>query len=288
MFGIYSWNIVKRFEVNRKIWALVQGDRTLAHYYSELTSLRSELGHYPIFECKQAEDQEKYQKMMTEERVMKFLDGLSDEDDSIKNQLIGHIHFPNVEDAYGRVRLEESRKQSMTPATLSDRSALLTGSIQQLEAEKPEQVPVALMGEKSISQCDYCNKMYHTHENCFILHPHLRIRGRGGRTRENYRGVSFGRGPVRGTRRGIPFNAHHMVTECESPTRTMTASVLNAFRQMMSQLNTTPPTVHSAHAGKSVDGLYVMEGTPTSPLTSYRLSSKSSIIWSLYINGIDG
>ncbi|XP_074347606.1 uncharacterized protein LOC141686471 [Apium graveolens] len=247
----FSGNLAKRFEVNRKIWALVQGNQTLTQYYSEITSLRSELGHYTIFECKHAEDQEKYQKMMTDERVMKFLDGLSDEYDLIKNQLIGQVPFPTVEDAYGRVRLEESQKQSMTPATLSDRSALLTGSVQQLETEKSEQVPVALMGEKSIPQCDYCNKMYHTRENCFTLHPHLRIRGRGGRTRGSYRGVSSGRGPIRGTGRSTPFNAHHTMSECKSSTGAMTASELNIFRQLMSQLNTTPPTTHSAHASTS-------------------------------------
>lgn len=95
----FSGNVAKRFDVNRKIWALVQGDRTLAQYYLELTSFWSELGHYTIFECKHAEDQEKYQKIMTEENVMKFLDGLSDEYDLIKNQLIRQVHFPNVEDA---------------------------------------------------------------------------------------------------------------------------------------------------------------------------------------------
>ncbi|KAL8146638.1 hypothetical protein AgCh_004390 [Apium graveolens] len=179
-------------------------------------------------------------------------ESIRDEYDSIKNQLIKHVPFPTVEDAYGRVQLEESRKQSMTPATLSDRSALFTGSVQQLETGKPEQVPVALMGEKSIPQCDYCSKMYHTRENCFIIHPHLRIRGRGGRTRGSYRGVSSGRGPVRGTG-STPFNAHHIVSECESSTGAMIASELNIFRQLMSQLNTTPPTAHSAHAG-SGDG----------------------------------
>lgn len=93
----FSGNVAKRFEVNQKIWALVQGGRTLAQYYSEyyseLTSLWSELAHYTIFECKHAEDQEKYQKMMTEERVMKFLDGLSDEYDSIKNNLSDRFLF---------------------------------------------------------------------------------------------------------------------------------------------------------------------------------------------------
>ena len=158
----FSGNVAKWFEVKRKIWALIQGDQTLAQYYSELTSLWSELSHYTIFECKHAEDQEKYQKMMTEERVMKFLDGLSNEYDSIKNQLIGQVPFPTVEDAYGRVRLEESRKQSMAQTAPSDRSALLTADVQQLESEKAEKNPVALISERPIPQCDYCNKLYHT------------------------------------------------------------------------------------------------------------------------------
>ena len=32
----FSGNVAKRFEVKRKIWALIQGDQTLAQYYSEL------------------------------------------------------------------------------------------------------------------------------------------------------------------------------------------------------------------------------------------------------------
>lgn len=172
----FSGNVAKRFEVNRKIWALAQADRTLAQYYSELTSLWSELGHYTIFECKHAEDQEKYQKLMTEEKVMKFLDGLSDGYDSIKNQLIGQVPFPTVEEAYARVRLEESRKQSMASTAPSDRSALLTRNVQQPE---PEHVPMALLSEKTVLLCDHCNKPSHTRETCFILHPHLRTRGQG-------------------------------------------------------------------------------------------------------------
>lgn len=84
----YPSKMANLFEVEQKVWALTLEGRTLNMYYSELTSLWLELDHYTMFVCKHVEDQEKYQKMVMMQRVMKFLAGLPNEYDSIKNQLI--------------------------------------------------------------------------------------------------------------------------------------------------------------------------------------------------------
>lgn len=242
----YSGNMAKHFEVKQKIWALTQGGRTLTEYYSELTSLWQESDHYTVFECKQAEDQEKYQKLVQEERVTKFLAGLTIEYDSIKNQLIGQNPFPTIEEAHGRVQLEESRRESMAHIdTVPDRSALFTESVQ--HQGKPEQITEASSNEKDVLRCDYCNKFYHSREECFILHPHLRDLGRGGRSR----GSSFGRGSGRGTH----YSAHHTVPEehvesATSTTGTMSATELNSLRQLLARIETNssgPSSANSAH-----------------------------------------
>ena len=98
------------------------------------------------------------------------------------------------------------------------------------------------------------------------MHPHLKVRGRGGRSRGGYRGVSSGRSTSKGTGRGIPFNAHHAVSDYESSTSrgTLNASELDTFRQLLSQLNTNAaiPTANSAHAGISCH--FISDKFPTS------------------------
>ncbi|KAL8133047.1 hypothetical protein AgCh_008490 [Apium graveolens] len=69
-----------------------------------------------MFEFKQAEDEERYQKLVQEKRMMKCLAGLTIEYDSIKNQLSGQNPFPTVEEAHGLEAVDstEAREEALT------------------------------------------------------------------------------------------------------------------------------------------------------------------------------
>lgn len=86
----------KTYDIRKKIWETVQGDKSIAQYYAEITALWQELDHYRIFSAKCTEDTTAYQKFVGEDKVVDFLAGLNYEYVQVRARLIGQITFPSI------------------------------------------------------------------------------------------------------------------------------------------------------------------------------------------------
>ncbi|KAG8651577.1 hypothetical protein MANES_06G001350v8 [Manihot esculenta] len=94
-------------------------------------------------------------------------EGLNNEYDPIRVQVLGRNHFPSLEEAHAHVQQEESRRHAMLHTAPVEKAGLTTS----LSTPQPP------TSEKDHLHCDYCGKPRHTKETCWKLHGRP-IRGR--------------------------------------------------------------------------------------------------------------
>ncbi|KAF3774435.1 hypothetical protein EJ110_NYTH53096, partial [Nymphaea thermarum] len=172
------WNVLARmygrkkrvlhtYQIKRSIYALKQGDLSVASYYAALKTKWEELDYHVEDNWDCGSDHARHWEMEWMDRTFLFLGGLRDEFESIQSQILKCDEIPGIEDVYARVESEEQRRQVMQidPSRGSGPSAFVSRSF----------VP----GQRPARRCTHCNKPGHSVDFCWDLHPEKRlVRGR--------------------------------------------------------------------------------------------------------------
>ena len=126
-----------------------------------------------------AEDIQIYNSNIQEDRVYVFLDGLDDQLDKIRSDILQIKLFPTVEQAYAHVRRKNTRQAVMLSNTEFTSSLVLLSKgfkIQQPSIQLSKlRTSLPSVGRKSKGQtadggCTHCENPKHTREICFKLH----------------------------------------------------------------------------------------------------------------------
>ena len=108
-----------------------------------------------------------YNKLVAEERVFKFLEGLHSDLDPVRSRVLGMELLPSLQEAFAYVQNEKSRRSTMLPSASTERSALI--SVSQKDGNRGR-VTTSESEDKSTQFCDYCNTKFHTRATCYKLH----------------------------------------------------------------------------------------------------------------------
>ncbi|KAF3771825.1 hypothetical protein EJ110_NYTH59323 [Nymphaea thermarum] len=105
--------VLHTYQNKRSIYALRQGDSSVASFYAALKTKWEELDYHTNDDWKNASDQALYWEKEWIDRTFIFLGGLRDEFESIRSQLLNCDEIPGIEEVYARVEAEEQRRQIM-------------------------------------------------------------------------------------------------------------------------------------------------------------------------------
>ncbi|KAF3792305.1 hypothetical protein EJ110_NYTH00441 [Nymphaea thermarum] len=159
--------VLRTYQIKRSIYALKQGDLSVASFYAALKTKWEELDYHMNDDCKCDSDHALYWEKEWMDRTFIFLGGLRDEFESIRSQILNCDEIPAIEEVYARVESEEQRRQIMhidssqgsSPAAFVSRTS---GT-----------------GQRPARRCNHCNKLGHSVDFCWDLYPEKRlVRGR--------------------------------------------------------------------------------------------------------------
>ncbi|RVW65735.1 Retrovirus-related Pol polyprotein from transposon RE1 [Vitis vinifera] len=98
------------YELRRRVTRLQQGNGSLEKFYTELQGLWWEIDFRHPNPMERATDIYHYNKLLQEDHVYTFLDGLDDRLDNIRSDVLQMRPFPSIEQAYAHVRREALRQ----------------------------------------------------------------------------------------------------------------------------------------------------------------------------------
>ncbi|KAF3792615.1 hypothetical protein EJ110_NYTH11159 [Nymphaea thermarum] len=159
--------VLRTYQIKRSIYALKQGDLSVASYYATLKTKWGELDYHVEDNWDCGSDHARHWEMEWMDCTFLFLGGLRDEFETIRSQILNCDDIPGIEDVYARVESEEQRRQVMQidPNRGSGPSAFVSRS------SVPSQRPAR--------RCTHCHKLGHSADFCWDLHPEKRlVRGR--------------------------------------------------------------------------------------------------------------
>ncbi|KAF3784467.1 hypothetical protein EJ110_NYTH27258 [Nymphaea thermarum] len=159
--------VLRTYQIKRNIYALKQGDLSVASYYAALKTKWEELDYHVEDNWDCGSDHARHWEKEWMDRTFLFLGGLRDEFESIRSQILNCDEIPGIEDVYARVESEEQRRQVMQidPSRGSGPSAFVSRS--------------SVPGQRPARRCTHCNKPGHSVDFCWDLHPEKRlVRGR--------------------------------------------------------------------------------------------------------------
>ncbi|KAF3787516.1 hypothetical protein EJ110_NYTH23064 [Nymphaea thermarum] len=164
--------VLHTYQIKRSIYALRQGKSSVATFYAALKTKWEELDYHTNDDWKNASDQALYWEKEWMDRTFIFLGGLRDEFESVHSQLLNCDEIPGIEEVYARVEAEEQRRQIMHID--SSHGSSPTAFVSR----------TAGTGQRSSRRCSHCNKLGHSVDFCWDLHPEKRlVRGRPPSTR---------------------------------------------------------------------------------------------------------
>ncbi|KAF3795972.1 hypothetical protein EJ110_NYTH02643 [Nymphaea thermarum] len=153
------------YQIKRSIYSLTQGDLSVAAYYAALKTKWEELDYHVTDEWKCGSDHSLHWEKEWMDRTFLFLGGLRDEFEPIRSQILNGDEIPGIEEVYARVESEEQRRQVMHLTTGSVPSAFVSCA--------------SGTGQRPARRCTHCNKLGHSADFCWDLHPKKRlVRGR--------------------------------------------------------------------------------------------------------------
>ncbi|KAF3782544.1 hypothetical protein EJ110_NYTH19103 [Nymphaea thermarum] len=158
--------VLRTYQIKRSIYALKQGDLSVASYYAALKTKWEELDYHVEDNWDYGSDHARHWEKEWMDRTFLFLGGLRDEFESIRSQILNCDEIPGIEDVYARVESEEQRRQVMQidPSRGSGPSAFVSRS--------------SVPGQCPARRCTHCNKPGHSVDFCWDLHPEKRfVRG---------------------------------------------------------------------------------------------------------------
>ncbi|KAF3786685.1 hypothetical protein EJ110_NYTH24854 [Nymphaea thermarum] len=159
--------VLRTYQIKRSIYSLKQGDLSVAAFNAALKTKWEELDYHVHDDWNYGSDHALYWENEWMDRTFIFLGGLRDEFESIRSQILNCDEIPGIEEVYARVKSEEQRRQVMhidsshgcSPSAFVSRAS---GT-----------------GQRSARRCSHCNKLGHSVDFCWDIHPEKRlVRGR--------------------------------------------------------------------------------------------------------------
>ncbi|KAF3783750.1 hypothetical protein EJ110_NYTH31422 [Nymphaea thermarum] len=146
--------VLRTYQIKRNIYALKQGDMSVASYYAALKTKWEELDYHVEDNWDCGSDHARHWEMEWMDRTFLFLGGLRDEFETIRSQILNCDDISGIEDVYARVESEEQRRQVMQidPSRESGPSAFVSRS------SVPSQRPAR--------RCTHCHKLGHSADFC--------------------------------------------------------------------------------------------------------------------------
>ena len=204
-------NSAQIFELRRLIGRSEQGELSVLQYFTSLSTNWKRLDHLLDYKPICPTDSTAYNKLVAEERIFKFLEGLKSEYDPVRSRVLGMDPLPSLQETFAFIQNKESRRSTMLPSVSTESSALVSAP------QRDKSTGKSGSSDKSKFFCDHCNQPYHTRETCYKLHGYPQG-GRGGRSGQSKgrRGGFGGRGSGSGGHGGNS-HAHHtdiVVDQC--------------------------------------------------------------------------
>ncbi|KAF3784903.1 hypothetical protein EJ110_NYTH27595 [Nymphaea thermarum] len=161
------WTVLAKMYGRKKrhlrTYQIKQRDLSVAAFYAALKTKWEELDYHVTDEWKCGSDHSLHWEKEWMEFL--FLGGLRDEFEPIRSQILNGDEIPGIEEVYARVESEEQRRQVMH---------LTTGSVPSAFVSRASGT-----GQRPARRCTHCNKLGHSADFCWDLHPEKRlVRGR--------------------------------------------------------------------------------------------------------------
>ncbi|KAF3776275.1 hypothetical protein EJ110_NYTH48023 [Nymphaea thermarum] len=152
---------VRVHQLMKDVYALRQGDLSVADFYGALKSKWKDLEYHSDDTWNCPQDQMHYVAKEWENMIFLFLAGLNDEFENIRSQILNSEESFSIEDVYSRVEAEEQRRLVTTGGkrdhiSYTERSALVSRGLG--SAPKP------------LRKCTHCKKNGHIVDFCWDLH----------------------------------------------------------------------------------------------------------------------
>ncbi|KAF3786617.1 hypothetical protein EJ110_NYTH25103 [Nymphaea thermarum] len=155
---------LRTYQIKQSIYSLTQGDLSVA-FYAALKTKWDELDYHVTDEWKCGSNHSLHWEKEWMDHTFLFLGGLRDEFEPLSSQILNGDENPGIEEVYARVESEEQRRQVMH---------LTTGSVPSAFVSRASGT-----GQRPARRCTHCNKLGHSADFCWDLHPEKRlVRGR--------------------------------------------------------------------------------------------------------------
>ncbi|KAI4384725.1 hypothetical protein MLD38_002840 [Melastoma candidum] len=170
-------DIAQVFDIKVRLWEARQRSRDVTEYYLEMVTLWQELDSQTNDRWECTQDAFLYRQKVNQERVFEFL-GLHRSFDDVRSRLLGRRPFPVLDDVFGEVRREETRRKVMLNAPIESPVGSLDSTA--VAAQKGGNSTMSCNnsgpGYSSNSfgrqrpSCDHCKRVGHTRQTCWVLH----------------------------------------------------------------------------------------------------------------------
>ena len=138
------------YELRRRMTCLQQGNGSLEKFYTELQGLWWEIDFRHPNPMERATDIYHYNKLLQEDHVYTFLDGLDDRLDNIRSDVLQMRPFPSIEQAYAHVRREALRQAIMSTSDPNNTSDMvMTTKELKLSSTNTDSVVVSSHGKST-------------------------------------------------------------------------------------------------------------------------------------------
>ncbi|KAF3775984.1 hypothetical protein EJ110_NYTH49154, partial [Nymphaea thermarum] len=152
---------LRTYQIKQSIYSLTQGDLSVAAYYVALKTKWEELDYHVTDEWKCGSDHSLHWEKEWMDHTFLFLGALWDEFEPLRSQILNGDEILGIKEVYARVELEEQRRQVMH---------LTTGSVPSAFVSRASGT-----GQRPTRCCTHCNKLGHSADFCWDLHPEKRL-----------------------------------------------------------------------------------------------------------------
>ncbi|XP_074569604.1 uncharacterized protein LOC141826257 [Curcuma longa] len=162
-------DMLRTYQLSSQIFKLDQGSMSVTNYFAALKGLWDEFDYYRMEDWISTDDHQRYLKLLEKDRIIKFLDGLNAEFESLKGQILSLDPTPSLEQVYYKVLSEEGRKRTMSNKGISATSTPI-GETSALVSSANKSKPGGTKG-KGDKFCRHCKRTNHDSDFCWEKYP---------------------------------------------------------------------------------------------------------------------
>ncbi|KAG6763432.1 hypothetical protein POTOM_030847 [Populus tomentosa] len=147
------------FTLNQRAFSTKQVGRPISTYYGDLVEIFQELDHRDKIVMKDPDDVIAYKKSVERLRVHIFLNGLDEEFEQIRGEILRRDSALDLEETYAYVRRDSIRRNTLNgePGHLEPSAIIARRSNYEIGAARPERI------------CTHCGETGHTKLRCYEL-----------------------------------------------------------------------------------------------------------------------